>query len=141
MITIDITMVIQIINILFLIVVMNAVLYKPIRNILSAREEKIGSLDGEIDTFIKNTKLRQEEIDKKIQESRSKAKGLFEETRSGALAETAGKLSAVRDEATTAKNQQLDEIQKQFTGAREELSGQVNNFASEMAGKILGRSL
>lgn len=141
MITIDITMVIQIVNILILIVIMNAVLYKPIRNILAKREEKISSLNGEIDNFIKNTKLRQEEIDKKIRATRSKAKSLYEETRSGALAESAGTLSAVRDEATVAKNKQMDEIQKQFASAREELRGQVNGFASEMAGKILGRSL
>ena len=41
MITIDITLLIQIINVLILIVVMNAVLYRPVRTILAKRKENI----------------------------------------------------------------------------------------------------
>jgi hypothetical protein len=53
MITIDITVIIQIINILILIVVMNAVLYKPVRTTLAKRKEKLDGLANAIDTFKK----------------------------------------------------------------------------------------
>jgi len=141
MITIDITVLIQIINILILIVVMNAVLYKPVRTVLAKRKEKIAELANSIETFKKNAELRKEEINRKLNEARSKAKEEIEKARSEAQTATAESLTQVRQEATANKTAQLDEIKKQFTDAQQQLSGQIDSFASDMAAKILGRSI
>jgi F-type H+-transporting ATPase subunit b len=141
MITIDITVVIQIINILILIVVMNAVLYKPVRTVLAKRKEKLAELGSAIDTFKKNAELRKEEINRKLNDARSKAKEEIEKAKGEAQAATSESLAKVRQEAMANKTSQLDEIQKQFTGAQQQLSGQIDSFASEMAAKILGRSI
>jgi F-type H+-transporting ATPase subunit b len=132
MITIDETMLIQIINILILIVVLNAVLYKPVRTILAKRKEKLGQLSTEIDTFKKNAELRQEEINRKLNDARSRAKEELEKAKSSAQASSAETLAAVRQETTADKNTQLEEIQQQ-------LKGQIDSFAADMAVKILGR--
>ena len=141
MITIDITVLIQIINILILIVIMNAVLYKPVRTVLAKRKEKLAELANSIETFKKNAELRREEINRKLNDARSKAKEEIEKARSAAQATTAESLAQVRQEATSNKTAQLDEIKKQFTDAQQQLSGQVDLFASDMAAKILGRSI
>lgn len=141
MITIDITMVIQIINILIMIAVMNAILYKPVRTVLRKREEQLKSLEKAIETFDKNTKLRQDEIERKLREARSKAKATIEDAKGKAMAESTEKLTGVRTEVTTAKLQQLADIEKQVAAARDELRGQIDGFATEMAVKILGRSI
>jgi F-type H+-transporting ATPase subunit b len=141
MITIDITMVIQIINILVLIGVMNVVLYKPVRTMLAKREEKADSLEKEIATFHKNAELRQEEISRKMQGARASAKEELEGARSGAQAVGAEVLAKIREEANAAKAAQLSEIEQQFNSAREALKGQVDGFAAEIAGKILGRAV
>jgi F-type H+-transporting ATPase subunit b len=141
MITIDITVVIQIINILILIVVMNAVLYKPVRTTLAKRKEKLAELANAIDTFKKNAELRKEEIDRKLNDARSNAKEEIDKAKSAAQTSTAESLAQVRQEAMASKTDQLNEIQKQFTDAQQQLSGQVESFASEMAAKILGRSV
>ncbi|MEZ4566961.1 MAG: ATP synthase F0 subunit B [Desulfobacterales bacterium] len=49
MVSLNGTVVIQIINFLFLIWALNAVLYKPIRRILAQRNEKIFGLENGID--------------------------------------------------------------------------------------------
>jgi len=139
MITIDTTMVIQIINILILIVVMNAVLYKPVRTILAKRKEKLAELSNEIDTFKKNAELRQEEINRKLGDARNRAKEELEKAKGAAQVSTTETLAAVRQETTTDKNAQLEEIQKQFADAQQQLKGQVDSFAADMATKILGR--
>lgn len=141
MITIDITMIIQIVNILILIVIMNVVLYKPIRTVLAKRHEKLAELDKEVETFQNNTKLQQEEISRKVNEARNNAKNVTEEARSSAQAASAETLAGVRQQAMAGKTEQLAEIKKQFSAAREELKGQIGGFAADMAGKILGRSL
>ena len=141
MITIDITVVIQIINILILIVVMNAVLYKPVRTVLAKRKEQLTELTHSIETFKKNAELRKEEISRKLNDARSKAKEEIEKAKSTAQAATAESLVKVRQEATANKTVQLSEIHKQFTDAQQQLSGQIDSFASDMAAKILGRSI
>ena len=141
MITIDITVVIQIINILILIVVMNTVLYKPVRTVLAKRKEKLAELANSIETFQKNAELRKQEINRKLNDARSKAKEEIEKARSSAQADTAETLAQVRQEAHADKASQLDEIKKQFTKAQQQLSDQIEGFASDMAAKILGRSI
>ena len=141
MITIDITVVIQIINILILIVVMNAVLYKPVRTALAKRKEKLAELATSIETFKKNAELRKAEITRKLNDARSRAKEEIEKSKSAAQASTAESLAKVRQEALANKTAQLSEIQKQFSDAQQQLSGQIDSFASDMAAKILGRSI
>jgi len=141
MITIDLTMPIEIANILILIVIMNAVLYKPIRTILEERQKKVTALDKDIDTFNKNAKLRLEEFDQKIMDARSKAKAEMDSIKNAANAESNEKLAKVRKDVEAEKAGQLSQIQGQVASAEQELKGQVTGFASDMASKILGRAL
>ncbi len=141
MITIDLTMPIQIINMLLLIVILNAVLYRPIRTILIERQKKIGGLDADIANFNKNAKLRLDEFDQKIRDARGKAKAEFDAARAAAQGETGTKLAALRKEVETAKAEQLQQIQQQFAAAQAALKGQIDTFATEMASKVLGRAL
>jgi F-type H+-transporting ATPase subunit b len=141
MITIDLTMLIQIVNMLLLIVILNTVLYKPIRSIIEERQKKIGGLDEGIDQFKKNAVLRMDEFAQKMKDARIRAKKEYETARNAALAESSEKLAAIRQEVDARKTGQLAEIEKQFSAARSELQGQVSGFAGEMAGKVLGRAL
>jgi F-type H+-transporting ATPase subunit b len=141
MITIDLTMLIQIANMLLLIVILNAVLYKPIRSIIEERQKKIGGLDEGIDQFKKNAVLRQDEFGQKMKDARIRAKKEYETARNAALAESTKKLAGIRKEVDVQKTGQLAEIEKQFAAAQAELQGEISGFASEMAGKVLGRAL
>lgn len=141
MITIDLTMPIQIANILILIVIMNAVLYKPIRSILEERKKRLAGLDKDIETFNKNAELRLEEFDQKIQSARAKAKASFEEAKKAAQDQSGEKLGVLRKEVDAGKAEQLGSIKKQFEGAQQELKGQIDGFAADIASKVLGRAL
>jgi len=141
MIDIDLTMLIQIANMLLLIVILNAVLYRPIRAILEERQKKISGLDEGIDQFKKNTGLRLEEFSQKMREARVRAKKEYEAARAAAQAESAAKLAGVRQEVDSRKAGELAEIEKQFAAAQAELKGQIDGFAGEMASKVLGRAI
>ena len=141
MITIDVTVLIQIINILILIVVMNAVLYRPVRTILAKRKEKLAELADSIETFQKNAELRKEEISRKLNEARSRAKEEIEKARGEAQDATAESLAKVRQEAQADKAAQLEAIEKDFAAARQQLAGEVESFAADVAAKVLGRSI
>jgi F-type H+-transporting ATPase subunit b len=141
MITVDITMPIHILNILFLIVVLNAVLYRPVRRILAERQQKIADLNNDVDTFNKNAQLRAEQFDQKFREARRKAKAEFDTARNEAQAAGAEKLQQIRTESDKAKAAQLSTVASEVKAAEQALKGQVGSFATEMAGKVLGRAL
>ena len=75
MITLDITLFIHIVNMIVLMVVLNAVLYKPVQSILLKRREKIESLHKDVEQFEQNARHRQEEVDKKMREASSRVNG------------------------------------------------------------------
>ena len=141
MITVDITMPIHILNILFLIVVLNAVLYRPVRRILAERKQKIADLNNEVETFNKNAKLRAEEFDSKFRDARRKAKAEFDAARNEAQTAGADTVQRIRSEADKAKAAQMSTIAAEIKAADQALKGQVEVFATEMAGKVLGRAL
>ena len=141
MITIDITMPIHIINMLLLIFIMNAVLYRPIRSIILERGKKVNSLEKEIETFEKNSQLQLEEFDKKLSEARSRAKEQMDSAKAEVSAASAEKLGGLKKESDAEKATQLGQIGQQFATAQQELKGQLDGFANAMAGKILGRSV
>jgi F-type H+-transporting ATPase subunit b len=141
MITIDITMLIHIFNTLILIVVLNAVLYRPVRTILAERKQKIAELNNEIETFHSNAKQRGEEFDEKFREARRQAKAEFDSARSEAQAVGAEKLQQIREEADKVKADQLAKVSSDIGAAEKALRDQVEGFAGEMAAKVLGRAI
>jgi len=141
MISIDVTMLIHIINMIVLMFVLNAILYKPVLGILERRMQKIESLNGEVAQFEQSARKRQAELDQKMREASNRAKSALDGARSQAQAAGADKLAAIRKESDSFKEKQLTDLRAQIEAARKELQGNAAGFAQAMAGKILGRSL
>ena len=141
MITLDITLVIHIINILVLMWVLNKTLYTPIQEILKKREARKESLNKEVMDFEKSARSRQAEVEKHRRQASNKAKAALDKARAEAQAVGDEKLAAIRAEVNAEKTKQLEEIKAQMESARKILQENTADFAKEMAGKILGRSL
>ncbi len=141
MITIDLTMPMQILNIIILMMVLNVTLYRPVRNILARRKEKFESLATEVENYKKNAQLRVEEFDSKMNDARRKAKAEFDGAKASAQAAGNEKLAEIRGEADKAKAEQLSIVASEFSAAQKELTGKIDDFAKDMAGKILGRAV
>jgi F-type H+-transporting ATPase subunit b len=141
MITMDITLVIQMINIIILMFLLNKVLYQPVLGVLRERSKKMMGTQEEIGKFTKNAGLRQEEVDKKLALASGKAKAALDSARAEAAAAGNEKLSAIKAEVETEKQKQMAELKNQVDAAGKNLQDNLTGFASDMAGKILGRSL
>ena len=141
MVTMDITLVIQIVNMVVLMFLLNRVLYKPIKKILKERSEKLHGMQGDISDFERKSALRQREVDAKMAKASGRAKVALDNARSDAQAAGDEKLAAIKAEADTGKGEKIAEIRSQVEEARKELQAGVEGFATDMAGKILGRSL
>ena len=141
MLSIDGTMILQIANFLVLLVVMNIILYKPIRGILAKRDEEMASRQKMIDDYQGRVKDNEEAIESGMVSARKEGyqekealKVLGQEDEKGVLQEAG---AAVERKLTAAKQ----EIETKVTAARETLESEISGFSNELAEKILGRSV
>ena len=141
MITIDQSLIYQIINFVLLMLILNAILYKPIRNILKQRAEKVASLTSEAQKAHADMIQKEQDYQDRLFQARKegfeqknlfKTEGQDEEKR---LIQQANQ----KIEADLAQNRQI--IAQQVEDARKKLSGEVTTFSQEIAQKILGRTI
>ena len=141
MISIDITLLIHIVNMIVLMFVLNAILYKPVLGMLDQRARKMTALNDEVAQYEETARQRQAELDKKMREASNRAKKALDGARSQAQAAGAEKLVVIRMESDSVKEKQLVDLRAQVDVARKELQANAAGFAQAMASKILGRSL
>jgi F-type H+-transporting ATPase subunit b len=141
MISVDITVLFHIINMLVLMAVLNRILYKPVIAVMDKRHDTLDSLGGEVENFEQHARARQAELNRKMHEASVKAKKALEAARGEAERAGEERLAAIRAEAGSEKERQLAEIRASFDVARSELLGNINSVAQDMAAKILGRSV
>lgn len=141
MISVDGSLIIQLANFLILIWILNLVLYKPIRNIIIQRKEKISGLESDIDSAETQAVKQDQAFADGIKDAR--AKGLEQK-------ETL--LQAAADEEKALINQINDKAQAELTKIREQIAGEANEakqalmkdvdgLASAISEKILGRAV
>lgn len=141
MLEINYTLALQVITFLLLVFLLNIILYRPIRKILAQRNQETRSLQGMIDEFQRLSEEHEKKIEEGMVQARKegylekegfKGKGLEEEK--GILQEANSK---VEEELGLARK----EMENRISEARKALEGELTGFSSELAQKILGRSI
>jgi F-type H+-transporting ATPase subunit b len=137
----DGSLIIQIANFLLIIWILNLILYRPIRNILRQRKEKIERLELRIETYNEDAQKKDDAFASGIQEARTK--GLKEkETRLQAAAEEEKQI--ITDVNAQAQAELLEirkKIVKDAEAARASLQEKVGEFSNDICQKILGRKV
>jgi F-type H+-transporting ATPase subunit b len=137
----DRSVIIQIANFVFLIWVLNLILYRPIRNVLIQRREKVTGLEQSIETLIRDAKDKEEAFAVGLREAR--AKGLLEKESllNLAVEEEKAIITKINDKAQADLAKVRENIAKEADAARQSLLREVDSFAEAIGQKILGRSL
>jgi F-type H+-transporting ATPase subunit b len=137
----DWTLWVQIANFLLIVFVLNIVLFRPIRNILIQRKEKITKLEQNIETSDKEAKEKNEAFDSGIRDAR--AQGLSE--KSVLLNEAADEEREIVDKINQKAQADLAEVREKIAkdaeAVRASLQKEIDNFASAIGEKILGRAV
>lgn len=141
MISIDITLLIHIINMIALMFILNKVLYKPVIEIMEKRQDELDTLSDDVEKYERNAKVRQVAVDKKMREAAAQAKEALDTARNEAARAGAEQLAKIRAEAEQKKEKQVAQLHAEFKETREKLLDSTEIFAQDMATKILGRSL
>jgi F-type H+-transporting ATPase subunit b len=141
MINVDGSVFIQIVNFVFLIWVMNMVLYKPIRKALLQRKEKVSALERSIADF--NTQA--------IEKENAFASGIKEARVNGLKEKQALIQSGSDEEKNVIENmnkkaqaelaESRDKIAKDADAVRISLQKELDTFVNAIGQKILGRAV
>jgi F-type H+-transporting ATPase subunit b len=137
----DASVIIQIANLLFLIVALNFILYRPIRKILSDRKEKIKGLGSSTENAVKSLQKKERTLAKAIKDAR--ARGLKE--KENLVTQAEGEERKLIEAINARAQSELEETRRKIAGeaeaVRQSLQRQVETFASEITKKILGRAV
>jgi len=140
MVSVDASVFIQIVNFIFLIFVLNIVLYKPIRKVLIQRKEKITGLEQGIDAADRDAKEKDDAFMSGVKDAR--VNGLKE--KEILLQEASGEEKKILEKINKKAQEDLAEVREKIAKNAESvgksLHQELDVFANEIGQKILGRA-
>ncbi|MBT8340558.1 MAG: ATPase [Desulfatitalea sp.] len=131
---------IQIANFLVLIFVLNMVLYKPIRKILTERKEKLQGLEKSASACDAQAEEKNQAFIAGIREARAKGQKEKEALMQAAMEEENTVVTRINDQAKEDLAKIKAKITNETAAVRKELEKEVDAFADAITQKILGRA-
>ncbi|BCA81205.1 ATP synthase F0 subunit B [Desulfuromonas sp. AOP6] len=141
MIEINGTIIVQFVNFIVLMVALNFILYKPLRSMLQKRKETIDGSHQRAKDLAVQVDEKMAAYQEKLQEAKiaaSKEKAVMREE---AVSKETGILSTARQNATETLETMKKKVSGEAEEARKALRSDAKTLASDIASKLLGRSL
>lgn len=141
MISVDGSLILQIINFIFLIWALNMVLYRPIRKVLRQRKDRLTDLEKGLSQSSAEMIEKDEAFKKGLQAARGEGLKEKEGYLDEAAAEEQKIIHAINQKAQAELAVVRDKVARDAAVVREALSREVDVFAEAIGKKILGRAI
>ncbi len=141
MVSIDGSLFIQIANFLFLIFVLNMVLYKPIRKVLIQRKEKVTGLEKSIETADKEAEEQNQAYASGLKDARAKGKEEKDALLEAAAEEERAIINKINEKAQADLADVRSKIATDAESVKASLMKEIDTFAKAIGEKILGRAV
>jgi len=138
MIGLNATLIIQVVNFLFLMWALNRLLFKPILNNLKEREERVNRPRKSAEALSLRTKGVQEEYEQTIGQAQAEAFSGKEKERMDGLEKAGVVVKRALSEAERGLAETREVIKQEAERAREEFGGLSEEISREICHKILG---
>jgi F-type H+-transporting ATPase subunit b len=139
--SLDYTILVQMVNFIILIFILNALLYKPILGIIDKRKQKMDESDSEIKHMNQTVEQKMAEYEEKVRLAKVDAM----EQKNAIVKEGSdvakGIIDAVRGEIPAMMEQFHAKMGKEVEEARAILHSQSQKISLDIAEKVLGRSI
>jgi F-type H+-transporting ATPase subunit b len=139
MLKIDYTLFVQIANFLFLLIILNLILYRPIRNVLRKRRTEMEALESGIDDLEDQAADLTYDLEENLAGARREGSALKENIRSLGIEEEKGLVQEASNTAGDMISQAREEMERKLAAARQSLENELAAFSKELAEKLLGR--
>jgi F-type H+-transporting ATPase subunit b len=137
----DWSVLIQIANFIFLIWVLNLILYRPIRNVLLQRKQKISGLEESIESSNRDLQEKKDAFASAIKEARIKGRLEKESLLTAASEQEKKMIEKIHEKAQADLAEVRDKILKDAAKVRKSLLKEIDDFTESISKKILGRTV
>ena len=141
MVSLNYTILIQMINFLLLIFILNLLLYKPILGIIDKRKKRIQDADDEIKRINMTVEERMAAYEEKVRLAKVNAFNMKNDIMKEGSDQAKSIIDAARGEIPGIMEQFQASIGKEITEAKRVLTDQSRKISVEIAEKLLGRSI
>ncbi len=141
MIDINITLLIQLINFLVLLVVLNFILFKPIRQIMQEREQGISSALGDAKIAQERMQKLLDDYNVSLAESKQKSATTYNSIYQRGIDAQREMISAERAKAGEALDRARADIASASAAARADLRNEAERLSQDITSKLLGRAV
>jgi F-type H+-transporting ATPase subunit b len=140
MVSVDGSIVLQIVNFLLLIWILNLVLYKPIRKILLERKEKMVGMQSDIDGSAQQVKSIEDAYADGVRQARAAGQKKKEILMQAAADEEKAIIGKINDTAQAELKAVREKITQDMGTVKAALEDEIDAFADAIGKKILGRA-
>ena len=137
----DGTLLLHILIILVMVYVLNATLFKPINQILEAREKRTRGRLTEAEEILRNVSEKLSEYERTLRQARGEAYSLAEHERAGAIQQRQLKVNEMRQQLSESIAKEKESIQRQAEEARALLDVESPRIAREIGSRVLSRPI
>ncbi len=141
MIDINATLLYQLVNFIVLLIVLNFILFKPIRQIMQEREQGIGSALGDAKAAQDRMQNLLEQYNASLAEAKQKATAAYSTVYQQGLDAQRDMISAERSKAGEMLDKARAEIAAAAGAARVDLKKEAERLSQEITSKLLGRAV
>ncbi len=141
MIDINISLLIQLINFIVLLIVLNFILFKPIRQIMQERDQDISSSFGDAKAAQERTQNLLEQYNASLAEAKQKAATTYNTIYQQGLDAQRDMISAERIKAGEILDKARAQIVVAANTARTDLKKEAERLSQEITAKLLGRTV
>ncbi len=141
MIDINITLLIQLINFLVLLIILNFILFKPIRQIMQEREQGIGSALGDAKNAQERMQKLLDDYNVSLAEAKQKSATAYNSIYQRGIDAQREMISAERAKAGEALDRARADIASASAAARADLRKEAERLSQDITSKLLGRAV
>ena len=137
----DGTLLLHILIILVMVYVLNATLFKPINQILEAREKRTRGRLSEAEEILRGVNEKLADYERRLRQARGEAYAFAESERAGALQQRQMKVTEMRQQLADSTAREKEAIQHQAEEARGVLETESRRIAREIGSRVLSRPI
>ena len=133
--------VVSLLNLLILFLIIKRFLYKPVKNMLKARQEKLDSQYQQAKEHLTNAENAQIELDKKLSDAHNRAEEILSEASLNAERRKEKIVAEARDEADSIVRQAKQNAELEKKKAESEIKLQIVDVSLALSQKLIEREI
>lgn len=138
MISLDITLLFQLVNFLVTLALLNWLIIGPVRRVMAERRARNDGLRGDTGSLNAEAARKLEAYEARLLRARAEMAGLRDEAKQAGDKDAQGRLQAAGEEARDIRREAGDRLHAESADARRELEDRVNGYVNLAVDKLLG---